>query len=111
MARRRLADEPTSRLAVWARRCAFFSLAATVLAIVIVRSGLVGVARHRLWELPELLAKHGVHLVAAWPGGPGVDGGGTAVGDAGLVVLARLTEAGFATGADGPRDAPRGSSS
>ena len=41
MARRRLADEPTSRLAIWARRCAFFSLAATVLAIAIVRSGLL----------------------------------------------------------------------
>ena len=41
MARRRLADAPVSRLAVWARRCAFFSLAATVLAIAIVRSGLL----------------------------------------------------------------------
>ncbi len=41
MARRRIADEPTSRLAIWARRLAFFSLAATVLAIAIVRSGLL----------------------------------------------------------------------
>jgi uncharacterized protein (DUF1499 family) len=41
MARRRIADEPTSRLAIWARRCAFFSLAATILSIVIVRSGLM----------------------------------------------------------------------
>src|SRR5688572_19458112 len=41
MARRRLADEPTSRLAVWARRCAFFALAATVLAIAILRAGLL----------------------------------------------------------------------
>jgi uncharacterized protein (DUF1499 family) len=41
MARRRLADQPTSRLAVWARRCAFFALAATVLAIAIVRAGLL----------------------------------------------------------------------
>ena len=41
MARRRIAAEPTSRLAIWARRCAFFSLAATVLAVVIVRSGLL----------------------------------------------------------------------
>ena len=41
MARRRIADEPTSRLAIWARRCAFFSLVATVLAIIIVRSGLL----------------------------------------------------------------------
>jgi uncharacterized protein (DUF1499 family) len=41
MARRRITDEPTSRLAIWARRCAFFSLAATVLAILIVRSGIL----------------------------------------------------------------------
>ena len=41
MARRRIADEPTSRLAIWARRCALFSLAATVLAILIVRSGIL----------------------------------------------------------------------
>jgi uncharacterized protein (DUF1499 family) len=41
MARRRLVVEQTSRLAVWARRCAIFSLAATVLAIGIVRSGLL----------------------------------------------------------------------
>jgi uncharacterized protein (DUF1499 family) len=39
MARRRIADEPTSRLAIWARRCAFFSLIATVLSVIIVRSG------------------------------------------------------------------------
>jgi uncharacterized protein (DUF1499 family) len=36
--RRRLIDEPTSRLAVWARRLALFSLTATVLAIIIVRA-------------------------------------------------------------------------
>jgi uncharacterized protein (DUF1499 family) len=41
MVRRRLADERVSQLAVWARRCAFFSLAATVLAILIVRTGLL----------------------------------------------------------------------
>jgi uncharacterized protein (DUF1499 family) len=41
MARRRFVDEPTSRLAIWARRCALFSLAATVLAILIVRSGIL----------------------------------------------------------------------
>ena len=41
MARRRIAEEPISRLAIWARRCAFFSLAATVLAILIVRSGIL----------------------------------------------------------------------
>jgi uncharacterized protein (DUF1499 family) len=41
MARRRIAEEPTSRLAVWARRCALFALAATVLSIIIVRSDLL----------------------------------------------------------------------
>jgi uncharacterized protein (DUF1499 family) len=39
MARRRIAKEPTSRLAIWARRCALFSLAATLLVIIIVRAG------------------------------------------------------------------------
>ena len=41
MAIRRIADQPTSRLAIWARRIALFSLAATLLAIVIVRSGML----------------------------------------------------------------------
>ena len=41
MARRRFNEEPTSRLAVWARRCAFFALAATILSIIIVRSGIL----------------------------------------------------------------------
>jgi uncharacterized protein (DUF1499 family) len=39
--RRRFAEEPTSRLAIWARRCALFSLVATVLSILIVRSGIL----------------------------------------------------------------------
>jgi uncharacterized protein (DUF1499 family) len=41
MVRRHIAKEPTSRLAIWARRCAIFSLIATVLVIVIVRAGLI----------------------------------------------------------------------
>ena len=41
MARRRLAEEPISRLAIWARRSAFFALAATVLSVLIVRSGIL----------------------------------------------------------------------
>src|SRR5437763_7651221 len=41
MLRRTLIEEPVSRLAIWARRVAFFSLAASVLAIIIVRSGLL----------------------------------------------------------------------
>jgi uncharacterized protein (DUF1499 family) len=39
MARRRISEQPTSRLAIWARRLAFFSLAATFIAVIIVRSG------------------------------------------------------------------------
>jgi len=41
MLRRYFAEQPTSRLAVWARRTALFSLIATILAIIIVRSGLL----------------------------------------------------------------------
>ena len=41
MARRRIAIEPTSRLAIWARRCAFFSLAAVFLSVLIVRTGIL----------------------------------------------------------------------
>lgn len=37
--RRRIFEQPKSRLAVWARRIALFSLAATMIAIIIVRSG------------------------------------------------------------------------
>jgi uncharacterized protein (DUF1499 family) len=57
MARRRFADEPTSRLAIWARRCAFFALAATVLSVLIVRSGIL--------ELEPALATFGGALVFA----------------------------------------------
>ena len=39
MERRRISEQPTSRLAIWARRTALFSLAATLIAIIIVRSG------------------------------------------------------------------------
>jgi len=39
MVRRRISEQPTSRLAIWARRLALFSLAATFVAIIIVRSG------------------------------------------------------------------------
>ena len=57
MARRRHADAPTSRLAVWARRFAFFSLVATLLAILIVRTGLL--------EIEPALATFGGALVLA----------------------------------------------
>ncbi len=39
MVRRRVSEQPTSRLAIWARRIALFSAAATLIAIIIVRSG------------------------------------------------------------------------
>lgn len=39
MVRRRSAEQPASRLAIWARRIAVFSLAATFIAVIIVRSG------------------------------------------------------------------------
>ena len=57
MARRRLADAQTSRLAVWARRCAFFSLVATLMAVIIVRTGLL--------EIVPALATFGGALVFA----------------------------------------------
>ena len=41
MARRYIHSEPTSRLAIWARRTAGFALLASFLAIIIVRSGLL----------------------------------------------------------------------
>jgi uncharacterized protein (DUF1499 family) len=41
MVRRRVVHEPVSRLAVWAKRCALFSLAAIVPLIIIVRQGLI----------------------------------------------------------------------
>jgi uncharacterized protein (DUF1499 family) len=39
MARRRISEQPTSRLAIWSRRIALFALVATVIAIIVVRSG------------------------------------------------------------------------
>ncbi len=41
MARRRIAEEPMSQTAVWSRRLALFALVATILSIIIVRSGLL----------------------------------------------------------------------
>ena len=39
MRRRQFSDQPVSRLALWSRRIALFSLAATLIAVVVVRSG------------------------------------------------------------------------
>ena len=43
MARRRIAEEPVSSLAVWARRVGLFALAVVLLALVIARSGLLDI--------------------------------------------------------------------
>lgn len=43
MARRRFSEDPVSRLAIWARRLVLFALVATLLSIIIVRSGLLEV--------------------------------------------------------------------
>ena len=59
MARRRIADQPTSRLAIWARRCAFFALTATILSILIVRSGI-------LEPIPALATFGGALVIAVF---------------------------------------------
>ena len=41
MGRRRIAEEPMSQTALWARRLALFALVASILSVIIVRSGLV----------------------------------------------------------------------
>ena len=41
--RRRIAEEPLSRLAVWARRMALFALATAILGTLIVRAGLLDI--------------------------------------------------------------------
>jgi uncharacterized protein (DUF1499 family) len=57
MARMRFADDPPSRLAIWARRFAFFALVATLLSIIVVRSGFL--------EIEPSLATFGGALVFA----------------------------------------------
>jgi uncharacterized protein (DUF1499 family) len=57
MARRYIVEEPTSRLAIWARRMALFSFAAAILSIIIVRSGLL--------EIKPALATFGAALAFA----------------------------------------------
>src|SRR5882672_9586394 len=57
MVRRRFSDEPISRLAIWARRLGVFALVASVLSIIVVRSGLL--------EIVPALATFGGALVLA----------------------------------------------
>jgi uncharacterized protein (DUF1499 family) len=58
MARRRLPDEPFSKLAIWSRRFALFAIVAALLAIIIVRSGIIEV-------VPGLVTFGGALAVAA----------------------------------------------
>jgi len=57
MARLRFSDDPISRLAIWARRFAFFALVATMLSIIVVRSGFL--------EIEPSIATFGGALVFA----------------------------------------------
>jgi hypothetical protein len=65
MLRRTLFQEPKSKLAIWARRMAFFSLAATVLAIIIVRSGILEI-KPALATFAGALAMAAIALVLAF---------------------------------------------
>ena len=58
MARRRISEDPTSRLAMWARRLALFALAVALLAIVVVQSGFVE-------PVPGLVTFGGALVIAA----------------------------------------------
>jgi uncharacterized protein (DUF1499 family) len=60
MVRRRIVEEPTSRLAIWARRFAVFSLPVAMLAIIIGRTGLL--------EFEPVLATFGAALLLAFIG-------------------------------------------
>jgi uncharacterized protein (DUF1499 family) len=57
MVRRRIVEEPTSQLAIWARRFAVFSLPVAMIAIIIGRSGLL--------EFTPVLVTFGAALVLA----------------------------------------------
>ncbi|MCC6888242.1 MAG: DUF1499 domain-containing protein [Hyphomicrobiales bacterium] len=91
MARRIIMDPGTSRLALWARRIALFSLAATTLSIVIVHSGLLEIrpalvtfaAAMALALLALLLAFAG--FVSIWR--EGTSGIGASLSAIGIAVL------------------------
>ena len=79
MRRRILHDQPISRLAVWARRIALFSLAATFVAVIIVRSGALDIVP-ALSTLAGALVLAGVAILLALGAGiviwrEGVGGG------------------------------------
>ena len=58
MVRRRIAEQPASRLAIWARRVALFSLATTLIAVIVVRSGALDI-------VPALSTLAGALVLAA----------------------------------------------
>ena len=68
MARRRISEQPTSRLAIWARRIALFSLAATLIAVIIVRSGALEIVP-ALSTLAGALVLAGVAILLSFSAG------------------------------------------
>jgi Protein of unknown function (DUF1499) len=68
MVRRRIVEEPVSRLAIWSLRLALFSLVATVVAIVIVRSGALDIVP-ALSTLAGALVLAGVAILLAFGAG------------------------------------------
>src|SRR5262245_65352769 len=66
MARHYIQSEPTSRLAIWARRMAAFAFVASFLAVIIVRSGLLEI-RPALATFARALAIAVVALALALP--------------------------------------------
>jgi uncharacterized protein (DUF1499 family) len=94
MRRRAFIEEPPSRLAIWALRMGFFSLLATVLAIIIVRSGVLEI-RPALATVAGALAFAGIAVLLAFAAfaviwKEGLKGTGSAFGAIaiGLVLLA-----------------------
>ncbi len=65
MSRRYIHEEPTSQLAIWARRTAGFAFVATLLAIIIVRSGLLEI-KPAIATFAGALAIAGIALLLAF---------------------------------------------
>lgn len=83
MARRRIADEPIALTALWARRLALFAMVASVLSIIIVRSGLLEI-RPALATFAGALAFAAAAIVLAFAAfvviwRQGLDGLGSAI--------------------------------
>jgi uncharacterized protein (DUF1499 family) len=91
VARRYVHEEPVSQLAIWARRTAFFALAASFLAVIIVRSGLLEI-KPAIATFAGALAIAGIALllgfaalVSIWMSGRA--GMGAALGGIAIAVL------------------------